>query len=800
MSAPYAESAASHSTVDAPYYDAHEEEIHPNMYERVMHFFGMSSSGAEEPKAEAAPAATASVPETKVTVPNMPTSNAAPVVNEVPSASGPATQGLAPPIANAAPSAVVSLGPESTHKPGHITDHAAPTNQFPVNNWGHHNTVVPSNEVAPEDSKAARVPPSILSHAHSSEHAPVGAQAHASPKAGTPHHLSFSLGADSHEHRHGHRFGYHPGHDHEHEPHIYRAHSTGQLHRRPSVGSNFVVYTSELEENPMETEARRGSMMLPSMAGLEFVDDKHDPEKGAKHEMEREAVQGEDTAAHEAEGQKGAPEAGAEQAAAPTKAEPEVNEEGYIIVKWDGDDREHPRSMPLWYRLYLTLLVSIMTLCTSFTSSAPSAVSLDVMKEFYSHDTRLIEPHFDTVKSSVFLYVGGFCFAPMFWAPLSEMFGRKIIFVISFVGFVCFNVGCMLAKNIGSLIIFRILAGSFSSSTLSNAPAMILSMFSLKQLMPGVVAFALGPMAGPALGPVVGSFIFQTHSSWRWVYRVSTIFSFVMLLLCLTMPETYEPNCLKKKAKRLRKETGDDRYRAPIELRNVNIPVLLNDILLKPFRMLFQEPMLVAVTVYISFVYGVLYLLFVAYPIVFVKEHNMMPSRAGLTFLGFFTGCVIAGLYCVLVDNTMYNKDTERHGGKHLPPEKRLRVSLVGAPILFISLTWFAWTSYSWISIWSPLVAGGLFGTAMFFLFLSLLVYITEVYMLNAASAMAVNTVVRSLFGVGFPMFGDKMYANVGTQWASMILAFIALGMLPIPFVLIKFGPKLRGMSKHAFG
>ena len=49
-------------------------------------------------------------------------------------------------------------------------------------------------------------------------------------------------------------------------------------------------------------------------------------------------------------------------------------------------------------------------------------------------------------------------------------------------------------------------------------------------------------------------------------------------------------------------------------------------------------------------------------------------------------------------------------------------------------------------------------------------------------------------------MFGDKMYANVGTQWASMILAFIALGMLPIPFVLIKFGPKLRGMSKHALG
>lgn len=57
------------------------------------------------------------------------------------------------------------------------------------------------------------------------------------------------------------------------------------------------------------------------------------------------------------------------------------------------------------------------------------------------------------------------------------------------------------------------------------------------------------------------------------------------------------------------------------------------------------EPMLLAVTVYMSFVYGVVYLLFEAYPFVFVNNHGFNAGEEGLTFLFFFSG----GLSCCIL-------------------------------------------------------------------------------------------------------------------------------------------------------
>lgn len=73
-----------------------------------------------------------------------------------------------------------------------------------------------------------------------------------------------------------------------------------------------------------------------------------------------------------------------------------------------------------------------------------------------------------------------------------------------------------------------------------------------------------------------------------------------------------------------------------------------------------------------------------------------------------------------------------------------------------------------------------------------------------AASALASNTVVRSLAGAGFPvsslqlprnraffnvisqLFAGEMYKALGPQWASSLLGFVAVAMMPIPFVLMK--------------
>lgn len=113
--------------------------------------------------------------------------------------------------------------------------------------------------------------------------------------------------------------------------------------------------------------------------------------------------------------------------------------------------------------------------------------------------------------------------------------------------------------------------------------------------------------------------------------------------IVFTLPETYAPIILVEKAKRLRKETGNQSYYAPLEKQDkVNFSKRLEHILARPFVLLFQEPMLAAITVYMSFVYGCLYVLFEAYPIVFAMGHHFNAGISGLMFLPLLLGGLTA--------------------------------------------------------------------------------------------------------------------------------------------------------------
>lgn len=158
--------------------------------------------------------------------------------------------------------------------------------------------------------------------------------------------------------------------------------------------------------------------------------------------------------------------------------------------------------------------------------------------------------------------------------------------------------------------------------------------------------FTLAPFAGPALGPTVAGYIIVGGASWRWAFWVLTMFAgLCWVQIVLTVPETYAPVILVQKAKRLRKETGDNNYYAPMEKQDkVSFGRRLNNTLGRPFVVLVHEPMLIAITAYMSFVYGCLYLLFEAYPIVFTQAHHFNAGISGLMFLPLPVGGAFAVL------------------------------------------------------------------------------------------------------------------------------------------------------------
>eukprot|EP01119_Soliformovum_irregulare_P000347 TRINITY_DN1023_c1_g2_i2.p1 TRINITY_DN1023_c1_g2~~TRINITY_DN1023_c1_g2_i2.p1 ORF type:complete len:122 (-),score=28.36 TRINITY_DN1023_c1_g2_i2:25-390(-) len=86
----------------------------------------------------------------------------------------------------------------------------------------------------------------------------------------------------------------------------------------------------------------------------------------------------------------------------------------------------------------------------------------------------------------------------------------------------------------------------------------------------------------------------------------------------------------------------------------------------------------------------------------------------------------------------------------------------------------------------------------MFQIYLATFNYLADAYKSYAASALSAQGFVRNIFGAVFPLFSTTIFENLGFQWGSSVLGFIALVLSIIPFGLIYYGPTIRAKSKFA--
>jgi MFS transporter, DHA1 family, multidrug resistance protein len=171
---------------------------------------------------------------------------------------------------------------------------------------------------------------------------------------------------------------------------------------------------------------------------------------------------------------------------------------------------------------------------------------------------------------------------------------------------------------------------------------------------------------------------------------------------------------------------------------------------------------------------------------------------ASLPFLSLGLGIILCCVYIGLDTKLRFNPLLVR-SGKAVLPEARLPPMMVGSILLPVGLFWFAWTSDPDIS-WVPQVISGLFtGMGIFLVFLPGQIYIVDVYLLNANSALAATAFARALMAAGFPLFATYMYQDLGVEWATSLLGFLCIAMVPFPAVFWFYGEKLRAKGKFAF-
>ena len=276
------------------------------------------------------------------------------------------------------------------------------------------------------------------------------------------------------------------------------------------------------------------------------------------------------------------------------------------------------------------------------------------------------------------------------------------------------------------------------------------------------------------------------------------IFTGVLCIFgALTIPETYAPVLLQKRAKALSKRDGKV-YISIMEKQQgkVEPAAAFKKALLRPWALLFLEPIVLLISIYMAILYGTLYMLFGAVPIVFQQGRGWSEGIGGLAFIGVAVGMIIGVSYCIW-DNGRYKRTQQKNGGE-APPEARLPPACVGALALPIGLFWFAWTNSPSIHWSVSIIATAPFGFGMVIVFLSCMNYLIDAYTIYAASVLAANSVLRSLFGAAFPLFTTQMYDTLGIHWASSIPAFLALACLPFPFLFYKYGTPIRMKCKYA--
>ena len=189
-------------------------------------------------------------------------------------------------------------------------------------------------------------------------------------------------------------------------------------------------------------------------------------------------------------------------------------------------------------------------------------------------------------------------------------------------------------------------------------------------------------------------------------------------------------------------------------------------------------------------------MLFTIYPIIFQQKRGYNAGVGELPLIGTAIGAVIGGAII------FYNSHRDRkkiEAGYKATPEDRLIVAMVGGILFPVTMFWFAWTgeydSIHWIV---PTIAGVFLSTSILLIFVAYLNYLTDSYLMYAASALAANTVCRSAAGAAAPLFTQYMFDALGVGGGGSLIGGVACLLAPIPFVFYKYGGPIRQRSKFA--
>ncbi|UZJ54056.1 hypothetical protein CBS101457_003376 [Exobasidium rhododendri] len=460
-------------------------------------------------------------------------------------------------------------------------------------------------------------------------------------------------------------------------------------------------------------------------------------------------------------------------------------DEGEVIwVEFEENDPENPFNFSRRQKWLTTILAVFFTAEVAATAGAyvPGIPSMEADLNNTNHELSLL---------GISIYALGFGLPPLVLAPLSEVFGRNPIYLVSHLLYTVLFIGVGFARNMPTVIILRFLSGAFGSTGSTMVGGTIADIWNSKERGPPMGLFAMGAIFGTGFGPFWAGFVEgNTALGWRWIQYIQAIYTGAgFIVLVLLLKETRGSVLLTRKAARLRKETGDQRYRAKAEQERASIPILIKNSLTRPLTMLFTEPIVTVFSLWVAFLWGFMYMLLESIGLI-TALHNFTPGQTGLVFLAICGGALLGQLTNPLQD-VVYAKKFPTKG-----PEARLYGACVAAVFFPIGCFIYGWTAYPHVSIAGPVVGITVLMWAVYVIYLAVFNYLADAYLIYASSALAAQSFARNIFAFAFPLFVEQMYHNLDYHWASTLSGLLGVVLGVVPFVLIRWGHKIRARSK----
>ncbi|KIV96177.1 hypothetical protein PV10_00076 [Exophiala mesophila] len=464
---------------------------------------------------------------------------------------------------------------------------------------------------------------------------------------------------------------------------------------------------------------------------------------------------------------------------------------------WDGpDDPDNPLNWSTKKKAYHTLVPALQAFTITFGSSVYSPSIPQVARHFDIGSTTAILP--------LTVYVLGLGAGPMLSAPISETWGRRSVYLWFFPPSLLLTMGAGFSNTFAGLVICRFLAGLTGSGTLAVGAGSNSDLYAPINRAMSSSIFLMAPFLGPALGPALGGYV-SMKKDWRWTQWLILFWGALTYALTVPQKETYKRIILSKRARRLNIQGPPSLLPPGMSMMRFVFVVTI----LRPLRMLITESIVAFFSIYTAFNFSVLFAFFAAFPVVFsspypeIQIYHFNTGESGLVFLAIGLGVVISTMTFIVFDLYTYRPQTLRKRATGdftpLPPEARLQPAMLGSVLLPISLFWFGWTARSDIHWIVPVMATVLFGVGNLLVFCSCILYSIDTYgPLAGASAAAANGLLRYTAGAVFPLFTIQMYRAMGVGWATSMLGFITVALLPVPWVLHRYGPHIRKRSAFA--